>query len=46
MPRVHQSIVMTSFQQRIGEQQQQRDHQAVDRHGLDHRQIDKLACAR
>ena len=40
-PSVHQSMVHGSFQQRIGEQQQQRDDQAVDRHGLDHRQADE-----
>src|ERR1019366_860392 len=41
MPSVHQSIVMTSFQQRVGEQEQQRDHQAVDCHGLDHGETDE-----
>ena len=42
---VHQSMCMVSLDEGIGEQQQQRDHQAVDRHGLDHRESDERACA-
>ena len=41
MPSVHQSMVMASFQQRVGEEQEKRNHQAVDGHGLDHRQPDE-----
>src|SRR5450631_4550379 len=41
IPSVHQSTVMASFQQWVGEQQKKRDHQAVDRHGLDHRKPDE-----
>src|SRR5450830_847701 len=41
-PSVHQSIFITrSVQERIGKQQQQGNHQAIDGHGLDHRQPDK-----
>src|SRR5450631_1520441 len=41
IPSVHQSTVMASFQQWVGEQQKKRDHQAVDCHGLDHGEPDE-----
>ena len=40
-PPVEMHIARRLFDERIGEQDEQRDHQAIDRHGLDHREADE-----